>query len=327
MRGMGVTTLPWLLDIAGGKLATGLARNVASAPPSAAQVLAEYQVWRTLPTYVPWGLVGLSVGAALWATVRRQWRALLPLGWAVVLIALPAGRLVRLPGANYMQHFAVQIALYMPVGLLVGWLLGQFADRLSRGVRWGRMAALMAVALAAGWSGWHQATIVEPGIYRMVFPEDKAAMRWIQENTPPDARFLVNGFTIYNGSSSVGSDAGWWLPLMAGRENTMPPQYAMLSEVPITPGYAQAVTQLVMDLRVVSPVAPEGLQILCRWEISHVYVGQGQGAVGLEAQPLFSPEELAASPSFELIYQQGNARVFALDTQVCDPAALGGGQN
>jgi hypothetical protein len=316
---------PWLSNVAGGKLAAGLSAS-ASAPPSAQQVWVGYRVWRNLPTYVPWGLVGLSAAAALWAAARRRWAALLPLGWAAVLIALPAGRLVRLPGANYMQHFAVQIALYMPVALLTGWLLGQVAGRLSRGSRWGVAAVLAATVLAAGWGGVRQATIVEPGIYRMVFPEDEAAMRWIGENVPADARFLVNGFTIYDGRSSVGSDAGWWLPLMAGRENTMPPQYALFNEVPLTSGYTQAVTQLIHDLRATSPVSPEGLQILCRWEISHAYVGQGEGAVGFGMQALFSGEELAASPAFELIFRQGRARVFALEPQVCDPAA-GGGQN
>ena len=36
-----------------------------------------------------------------------------------------------------------------------------------------------------------------------------------------------NGFTIYNNTSGVGSDAGWWLSLLTDRENTMPPQYAV----------------------------------------------------------------------------------------------------
>ena len=162
--------------ISPGGIATGIFGKAAGLPIDQAektaeavkQVLAGYQVWRNLPTYVPWELMGLSAAAALWAAARRRWTALVSLGWAAVLIVLPAGRLIRLPGANYLQHFAIQIALYMPVSLLAGWLLGEVAGRLSRGA-WGVAAVLAATVLAAGWGGWDQSNIVEPGIYRMVF--------------------------------------------------------------------------------------------------------------------------------------------------------------
>jgi hypothetical protein len=152
----------------------------------------------------------------------------------------------------------------------------------------------------------------------MVFPADRMAMHWIRENTSPEARFLVNGFTTYNGNSSVGSDAGWWLPLLAGRRNTMPPQYALVNEKPLTPEYTRAVTQLVKDLQMASPASQDGLRLLCQQAITHIYIGQGEGKVGFEAVPLLSAEKLITSPSFDLIYQQDRARVFMLDRQACD---------
>lgn len=308
--------LPWLSNIAGGELAAGLSGGlVVSAPWQ--QVLADYREWRNIAAYVPWVLVALSVVATAWAAVRRRWTALSPAVWALILFALPAGRLIRLPGANFMQSFAVLIAFYMPVGLLAGWLIGQVAAWLSQQGRWGLGLLLAVLLLVTVWGGQSQITMVQP-FFRMVFPADQAAMDWIRENTPPDARFLVNGFTIYDGNSSVGSDAGWWLPLLAQRENTLPPQYALLTEKPPTPDYTAAVTQLVKDLQAVSLASPEALPVLCRAGISHAYVGQARGAVGYDALPLLPVEQLEASPFFKLIYQQDQARVFALDGQACD---------
>ena len=46
------------------------------------------------------------------------------------------------------------------------------------------------------------------------------------------------------GDRSVGVDAGWWIPLLARRENTLPPQYALLAEKPISLDYSQRVVAL-----------------------------------------------------------------------------------
>lgn len=317
----GVFVLPWLSNVADGKLATGLGQGVAVSTPLE-YVLADYQIWRDVNTYVPWAFMGLSAAAMVWAALRRQWTAISPAAWALILIALPAGGLIRLPGASFMQSFAVLIALYIPVGLLIGWLVGQVAVPLSQSGRWGPALVLVTLLLVADRGGWSQITIVQPS-FRMVFPADEIAMRWIKENTPSDARFLVNGFTIYNETSSVGSDAGWWIPLLAQRENTMPPQYALFNEKPLTPGYTRAVTQLVRDLQAISPASPEGLRLLCQWGITHAYVGQAQGRVRFEeTMPLLPVKELMALPAFALIYQQDRVRVFALDRQVCGKVSV-----
>ena len=94
--------------------------------------------------------------------------------------------------------------------------------------------------------------------YSLVTWPDLNAAGWIGANTPADALFLVEGFRIYGGVTAVGSDAGWWLPLLAGRANTMPPQYALV-EQPISPGYTQRVVDLVALLEEHSPASPQGI--------------------------------------------------------------------
>jgi hypothetical protein len=128
---------------------------------------------------------------------------------------------------------------------------------------------------------------------------------------------LVEGHRIFQGYSAVGADGGWWIPLLAGRQNTMPPQYALLTEAPTEPGYSQEIVDLVTTLETNSPASPRGIQALCDWGITHVYIGQGQGEVGPEAVQLYSPTALAGSSAFSQVYRQDRVWIFALDPQSC----------
>nr|HID13189.1 hypothetical protein [Anaerolineae bacterium] len=308
--------LPWGLHVAGGRLATALSAGVAAGSPLD-RVLADYQVWRDVAFYVPQPLLIGALVALAWSLVQRRWVVASVGLWALGLASLVAGRLIRLPGANLMQNFAVLIALYIPVGLLVGWLIGQVTGLVQRWVgKAGRWAIGMAVAAVAVWAAVGQMGIVHPSYIMVTWP-DMRAMTWIQEYTTPEARFLVEGFRIYEGRSAVGADAGWWIPLLTRRQNTMPPQYALVNEVPAEAGYTQRVVDLVAQLEAISPTSSEGMRLLCDWGITHVYVGQGQGKVGAGAVQLFSPGALATSPVFNRVYRQDRVHIFALNPQVC----------
>ena len=308
---------PWLANIAGGNLAASIEAGVSRETPLA-QVLQEYEALQHIATYVPYGILFLAGGGLALGMIRRQ-RAVVAIGlWSLGLVSLMATQLIRLPGSNYMTSFAIMIALYIPAGLLSGYLVDSVMDTLyrhkKRGVRLLAAAGLLAVAV---WSAKDRIGVINPA-YRIVAPADLAAMDWIRSNVPADARFLVDGFLIYEGRSVVGSDAGWWIPLLAGRQNTMPPQYALFNEKPNEPGYAQTVTNLVARLRQVGVTSPEGMRILCEHGITHVYIGQGQGRVALSPpEPMLSTADLEASPRFAPLYRQDKVRVYAFDESIC----------
>jgi hypothetical protein len=158
--------------------------------------------------------------------------------------------------------------------------------------------------------------IVEPFSILVTRP-DVEAMNWIRDNTAPGARFLVQGFRVHDGKSAVGSDAGWWIPLLAGRENTIPPEYALLTEAPLEAGYGRRVVGLVEGLEENSVASPEGLELLCDWGVTHVFIGQQQGLVGFGAKQLFSPQDLRTSAAFRPVYQHDRVSIFALNEQEC----------
>ncbi len=310
--------LPWGIHVSQGNLANAVESGVKAATPLET-VLADYQSWYGLTFYVPPALLMVALAGLVWGLIQRRW-VIASLGlWIIGLASLVAGRLIHLPGANLMQNFAVLIALYIPVGLLGGWFIGQIAQLAEKQSLFkGQIIITVTALCVAFWGALIQSNVQKPQTFAIVSPPDLTAMAWIRKNIPSDALFLVEGFRIYNGRSAVGADAGWWIPLLAKRANTMPPQYALVNEAPIEWDYTQHVTDLVADLEKKSPTSAEGMKLLCSWGVTHVYIGQGQGKVGAGAVQLFPPEVFVSTNAFNLVYRQDRVYIFALNRQECE---------
>lgn len=313
----GLLFLPRVFSMLGGALSQAVEGGLASGTPLQ-YVLLDFQHWTLLETYMPRPLLVLCGLAAAWNLLRRHWlAAAMPL-WVAALAGYFAGQLFRLPGAVMMQNFAILIALYIPAAILTGWLLGDLAGLARRygGVIGSVLAALALVGLGL-WGAAGQRGIVRPEEHALVSRPDLRAMSWIQRSTPEEAHFLVEGFRIFSGTSIVGSDAGWWISLLGQRQNTLPPQYALLNETPPYPGYNQELIDLMAGLETYSLASQEGLHLVCGYGITHAYIGQFQGLNGYGASQLFSYAELRESPFFSEIYAQDRVRIFALQPGVC----------
>jgi hypothetical protein len=119
---------------------------------------------------------------------------------------------------------------------------------------------------------------VQPENYALVTRPDVRAAKWITENISADARFLVNSFLAYGNTTVVGSDGGWWLPLLAYCSTTLPPiNYA--SEDGPKSGYREWINALTETVNAQGIDAPETLTLLEERSITHVYIGQRQGQV------------------------------------------------
>jgi len=310
----GLFFLPWGLRLVGSHLAGAVKAGVTSGAPVDA-VQADYQAWCSLFEYMPETLVIVALAGLAWSLARKRWMVAALGLWVALLSAVIAGGLIHLPGANMMQTFAILIALYIPVGLVVGWMIAEIAGPGNGKMQQSLVAVAVFVIAVLGALGQRNNAV--PATFAMVTRPDNRAMVWIRENTPENARFLVEGFLIYNGASIVGSDAGWWIPLLAHRQNTMPPQYAILNEVPIQPDYTPGMVALVKKLETIPLDSPQGVELLCGEGITHIYIGQGQGKVGFGVAQLFSPDELLDSQDYSLLYHQDRVYVFALKAGIC----------
>ncbi|MCJ7739522.1 MAG: hypothetical protein MUQ10_19785, partial [Anaerolineae bacterium] len=299
----------------GSNLAASMEKGL-SVTPAWEGVKADYEVWRNVFWYVPRFLAVGALVALVWSVVERHWEPASVALWVLVLSALVAGRLINFPGANFMQNFAVVIMLYIPVSVLFGWLVGRVSGLLCERARLLSPALMSAILLASLVGARTQVTIVDPR-HILVTRPDTRAMAWIRRHIAEDARFLVEGFRIYEGRSAVGADAGWWIPLYTQRSNTMPPQYALLNEAPKEEDYTRRIVDLVAALEEIPPASDEGIRRLCEEGVTHIYVGQGQGEVGLGVSQLFEPQDFLGHPEFHLVYHQDRVHIFAVADGLC----------
>lgn len=292
---------PWLLNLWKGRYPDIAAGFVERQVPSS--WVAEYNAVGPLHAYLPWPILLLAGLGGVWSLWRQRRVALVVL-WIGVTIALINPHLIGLPGTGLLTNFAGAIALYLPASILIGALVDEGITWLAGRAQFAGYGLGVALLLVGLWGARQQAGCLDPA-FQLVTPSDEQAMSWIRESTPSSARFLVNAFFAYGGSLVVGSDAGWWIPLLTGRSNTIPPiNYG--SEASVDPNYWFEVNEFVRRLQNAPLDDPATVQLLRENGVTHVYLGEKGG-------PLLKLEELQRSAAYRPVYHQGQVWIFELD--------------
>jgi hypothetical protein len=310
--GAGALVIPWFVRVLGGKLLS-IMLGITAASAASGGVSADTDALNAvgdplffLPTLVWWALPMIC----FWALWRRERGALLVALWWALVTLIVNPQWLRLPGAGTLTNFALLIAAYIPAALLLGaaagWLLCRLRSPLALA------GATLTVAALTLWGASIRLNDVDLNAPAMVAPADLRAATWIEANTPTDARFLINGF-FPNAGAVVGSDAGWWLPLIAHRQTILPP-LLYISEQGPRPNYREWINQVYATLYKDGINSPETLALLHDRGVTYVYIGQQRGRVGYSgAVEALAPAALLSSHYFRPVYHQDDVWIFALD--------------
>ena len=106
----------------------------------------------------------------------------------------------------------------------------------------------------------------------------------------------------------VGTDGGWWLPLLADRDTTQPPVPYIIEDSYI-PDYRELVNGLIDEITQKGIDHPDILDQLHKRKITHIYLGQQQGLVN-SLSPMLTPADLLSNTHFELVYHQDRVWIF-----------------
>lgn len=292
-----VLVTPWIWNLGQGLLPGSLLAFLTTPRPSGQVNL--YNAAEDVVSFVPPYLLLLALGGAAVAFIRRNHGVVVTVLWVGTLLLLANPYALRLPGTGIVNNFTVLIALYLPVslagGFLVSQMMGLAAGRFPQAEKMGALLfVLVALLSILGTSP----TLAQENM--LVTDADVGAMEWIRENTASNSRFLVNYF-FHFGETVVGSDAGWWIPLLTGRKNTVPP-ITYRSEEPNEPHYGEEVGMLARRFEDVSFDDPETVRLLKKEGITHIYLGEKGGNL--------SPEEFLGSPCYEESYHRDRVWIF-----------------
>jgi hypothetical protein len=245
-------------------------------------------------------LLLLTGAAALLGCLRRNGLVIGCLVWAGLLMALGHTYLLRISLLNVTNLGAILIMLYLPASVILGAAAAEAVALLPS--RWRYRAELGiagGVLASALFFVPQRVRDVEPRRY-FVTDQDLAAMSWIRTHTPPDARFAVNT-TFWLPKMPHGSDAGYWLPYLAGREITAGVMLLNLAEEEYQ-NEIVARSQAALALAQSEPaVAAEAIAALRALGVEYLYAG----ALGNPGGVAFDPERLANTPGIELLYRDG----------------------
>jgi len=257
------------------------------------------------------GMLAISGVAVAWALFRARRRPLgvLVLLWLGVTTFLANSSVSGLPH-GFFTNGTVILALYLPASVLIGLAAsdglaqlealaarrGRAAATLGRGKVIGLAFGAVLLVLSVWGVGDKISSGIEPWRY-LVSNDDLAAMKWIVENTPPDAVFGVGG-EFWRPRSVTGNDAGYWLPYIARRRTILPP---MVYPGEAEPGYVARVASVYEGLN--DAESSEDLSAALAWAgAEYVYVGNRvkQPWEGL----------LADDGRFQEVYARDGVRVY-----------------
>ena len=243
-------------------------------------------------------VIGLVSGILKHGKVTLVW-----VMWAGLLLLLSNPYWLPVPGAGLidlntviMSSF-VFVCFFAALGVVQLVSEGAKVPAIAKGGAWG---GKMAVAGIIVFAVIKMVTIADPdSVY--VRANDLRAMEWIRTHTDTSAKFLINPAIFgWSPTAVTGNDAGYWLPLLAGRQTTILPMVVTTERV-------NASTLAVMSELSQMATSPNSstLSTLKREEVSHVFIGERGGPIPVS---LLENTDCVAE-----VWRRGRTRVFQLD--------------
>ena len=155
--------------------------------------------------------------AILIGLIRRNLLVLISFIWVIGLIILGNLYLLNIPLLNITNFGAILIMFYLPLSLIIGSAIEEswsFVPITAQ--KWVERAFIFIIFIAAIPATITRATMLEQ--YRhFIMPSDVAAMAWIEDNVPLEAKFAINTY-FWLPRFAHGTDAGYWIPYFTGRQ-------------------------------------------------------------------------------------------------------------
>lgn len=247
-------------------------------------------------------LILLAIGGTIVGLLRREKTIILLLLWVIIAVVLSNPNWLNYPLVGTVDYVTVLISLYFPVSIMAGYFCGNAAVLLDKRFPNFKIRRLnyLVVMVIAFLSAKPIFGIIDPGnVY--VRKTDERAMDWIKSNIPKDARFLINSHNLY---PEIGSDAGYWIPLLTGRVTTLRPTTHGFEKIKIENDGLDSLH--IGELWSIDLNIKNTLDKLEENGVTHVYIGERSN---------FSAEKSGfyKSPFYQPVYHDGKVWIFQVE--------------
>ena len=306
--GAGLLFLPWFIHTFEGRIMTDFIDRLTTPANSVSDWTRQYNLIGDLSSYLPtviWCLFVITVG---WIILKKKRGGIIILLWWFLILLITNPQWLQLPGEGAISNFAYFIAIYIPVAIVLGIVFNRLVINLAS--MWQKLISLLIISLVI-WGIIIRLNDIDYENHTLVTRPDLHATQWIQENTDESAKFLIHSFSAYDDTVIVGSDGGWWIPILANRSITVPPINYDSEKGPFL-DYRLWVNELISELLSKGIEHPSVLAMLSERNITHIYIGQLNGRVNYNGPNPLPIDNLLNSDRFRLIYQTDQVRIFEI---------------
>lgn len=274
-------------------------------------------------------ITALSLGGVAWAIKRRDPLPLFPaITWILLTVwsnpcwaPVPFDMAIGLK-VGYLDSVTVVSGAWLPLCLMAGYTLTRFTEwvlMLANGSKgkwpraWTALSSTLigAVVLVCGLAvGMQMSPVADNKPY--VTASDLNVMLWMREHLPANSFVLAEPFAFpWSRESVLGTDAGLWIPLVAGMRTSVPPMTAY-NERLADPNYLKNTRNIIEfePLRQFD-TANNPLPTRVDWAalkqagVTHIFVGS-------RSEYFDKPFIFAHPDAISLLYQRDGTMLFAL---------------
>jgi hypothetical protein len=247
-------------------------------------------------------LLFLSIGGILLGLFKRNKNIILITSWVLILIAFSNPFWMKLPGSGLLDFVTVVTILYFPVAVISSYFFIYLLQRFKISSSHNLLIFSICLAILVPFFAINMIGTFSPdSVY--VRSGDLNAMNWIKANTEGNATFLIDAYSFdFLPEYITGIDGGYWIPIIAKRNVTIPPMTYLL-EKPFDKNYVEKVVALSKAEE--SITSESTIDFLIKNNVSYIYFG-GKNLGKLKLQ------NLQNNPYLEPVYSKYGVWIFRI---------------
>lgn len=243
-------------------------------------------------------LAGLGL---IWGVIKlKRLSFIIPI-WVISLFIIANLGALKLPGGGLINNTSVEIMLFIPISILGGYFLAElinfWQDLIPSPFIFPAFTIVTILTVFVAFLGARQLIPILNPITILTRYPDLPALQWVRENIPQDETIVINPFAWGYGLYA-GQDGGYWISALAGQPTIPPPViYGLSQEAPQLTEISRHVFSLSND-------PPALWEYMHSHQLNYIYIGARGGVI--------SPQKIAASALFHVLYYQDGVWVFSI---------------